>query len=84
MIDIQRLRTTRGVDLTVWPPRYDPAYVPSGQEEYWLPEIECADEAERNEIIFQKLIGYQITSRPETLPILPFKSRVKQVLLHLL
>jgi phenylacetate-CoA ligase len=55
MIDLQRLRTARGVDLTVWPPRYDRTYLPSGEEEYWLPEIECAEEADRNEIIFMKL-----------------------------
>jgi phenylacetate-CoA ligase len=55
MIDLQRLRTARGIDLTVWPPRYDSAYLPSSEEEYWLPEIECAAEADRNEIIFRKL-----------------------------
>src|SRR6266571_2396529 len=55
MIDPQRLRTARGVDLTAWPPRYDPAYLPSDKEEYWLPELECAGEAERNEIVFGKL-----------------------------
>src|SRR2546425_687086 len=55
MIDLQRLRTARGVDLTAWPPRYDPAYLPSDEEEYWLPEMECAGEADRNEIIFGKL-----------------------------
>src|SRR6059036_830266 len=55
MIDLQRLRTARGVDLTAWPPRYDTAYLPSDQEEYWLPELECAGEAERSEIVFGKL-----------------------------
>src|SRR5437667_11572625 len=55
MIDLQRLRTARGVDLTAWPPRYDTAYLPSDKEEYWLPELECAGEAERNEIVFGKL-----------------------------
>src|SRR2546422_88618 len=55
MIDLQRLRAARGVDLTVWPPRYDSAYLPPGEEEYWLPEMECAGEADRNEIIFGKL-----------------------------
>lgn len=54
-IDIQRLKTVRGVDLSVWPPRYDPAYRPRAGEEYWLPEIECAEPAERDEIIFRKL-----------------------------
>ena len=55
MIDLQRLRTARGADLTAWPPRYDPAYLPSNEEEYWLPQLECADEADRDEIIFGKL-----------------------------
>ena len=55
MIDLQRLRTARGVDLTAWPPRYDTAYLPSDKEEYWLPELECAGEAERSEIVFGKL-----------------------------
>jgi phenylacetate-CoA ligase len=55
LIDLQRLRTARGIDLTVWPPLYDPKYFPSSGEEYWLPEIECAEEPERNEIIFRKL-----------------------------
>ncbi len=55
MIDLQQLHTARGVDLTVWPPRYDRGYVPSSEQEYWLPEMECADESERNEIIFDKL-----------------------------
>ena len=54
-IDVQRLRNVRGVDLTVWPPRYDGAYCPPDGEEHWLPEIECAESAERNEIIFRKL-----------------------------
>src|SRR6266566_3226030 len=55
MINLQRLRTARGVDLTAWPPRYDTAYLPSDKEEYWLPELECAGEAERSEIVFGKL-----------------------------
>ncbi|PYS37325.1 MAG: phenylacetate--CoA ligase [Acidobacteria bacterium] len=55
MIDLQRLRTARGVDLTVWPPRYDRKFLPSAEEEHWLPELECADEADRDEIIFGKL-----------------------------
>ena len=45
----------RGNDLTVWPPRYDPTYRPSANDEYWFPEIECASPAERDEIIFLKL-----------------------------
>src|SRR3989304_524998 len=54
-IDLQRLKNTRGVDLSVWPPRYDPDYLPSATEEYWLPEVECASQSERDEIIFLKL-----------------------------
>jgi phenylacetate-CoA ligase len=50
------LRDTRGVDLTVWPPRYDPAYRPAPSAEHWLPEIECADPADRDALIFAKLI----------------------------
>src|SRR5437870_13457442 len=67
MIDLQRLRTTRRVDLTAWPPRYDTAYLPSDKEVYWLPELECAGEAERSEIVFGKLtnqIRYAWERRP--------------------
>ena len=45
----------RGVDLTVWPPRYDPAYRPAPTAEHWLPEIECADPAARDALILAKL-----------------------------
>lgn len=55
-INLQRLKDTRGIDLTVWPPRYDATYVPCAGQEHWLPEIECADKAERDEIIFRKLV----------------------------
>jgi phenylacetate-CoA ligase len=54
-IDLQQLARTRGVDLTVWPPRYDPAYRPRPDEEYWIPELECADPAARDEVVFAKL-----------------------------
>ncbi len=43
----------RGVDLSQWPPRYDPSYRPVG--EYWFPELECAEPEKRDEIIFAKL-----------------------------
>ena len=46
---------TRGVDLTCWPPRYDPRYLPAESEEFWSPEIECADPRARDELIFRKL-----------------------------
>lgn len=45
----------RGVDLTTWPPRYDPAYRPTPEDAYWLPEIECADPRQRDGIILAKL-----------------------------
>jgi len=45
----------RGVDLTVWPPRYDPAYRPAPDAEHWLPEVECADPAARDALVFAKL-----------------------------
>ncbi len=53
--DTERVRRTRGVDLSVWPPRYDPAYRPPAGDEHWLPELECADPAARDELIFAKL-----------------------------
>jgi phenylacetate-CoA ligase len=49
------LGRTRGVDLTVWPPRYDATYRPAPAAEHWLPEIECADPAARDALIFAKL-----------------------------
>src|SRR5262250_2811248 len=54
-LDVAGLRRMHGVDLTEWPPRYDPAYRPPADAEYWLPEVECADPAARNELIFAKL-----------------------------
>jgi phenylacetate-CoA ligase len=54
-INLQRVKNKRGVDLTVWPPRYDSTYRPRPGEEFWLPEIECADETDRNEIVFSNL-----------------------------
>ena len=53
--DLQQLKNSRGLDLAVWPPRYDPKYCPSSSEEYWFPEIECASDEERDELIFWKL-----------------------------
>ncbi len=55
-LEAAALRDSRGVDLTVWPPRYDPAYRPAPAAEHWLPEIECADPAERDALIFAKLV----------------------------
>src|SRR3989441_6040179 len=54
-IDRERLKRERGVDVTVWPPRYDPAYRPRPGAEHWLPEVECAEPAARDELIFAKL-----------------------------
>jgi len=54
-IDLDRIRRARGVDFAVWPPRYDPTYRPRPDEEHWLPEIECADPAARDELVFAKL-----------------------------
>jgi phenylacetate-CoA ligase len=53
--DALSLLKARGADLSVWPPRYDPAYVPEENAEYWLPELECAKPEVRDEVIFQKL-----------------------------
>jgi phenylacetate-CoA ligase len=55
MIDLAAVARRRGVDLTCWPPRYDPAYRPASDAEYWLPEVECADPRERDELILFKL-----------------------------
>ncbi len=53
-LDRARL-AARGVDLSVWPPRYDPAYRPAPDAEHWLPEVECADPAARDRLILAKL-----------------------------
>ena len=54
-IDLDSLRASRGIDLTVWPPRYDATYRPDRAAEHWLPEVECADPATRDELILFKL-----------------------------
>jgi phenylacetate-CoA ligase len=46
---------TAGVDLTVWPPRYDPAYRPDPAAEYWFPALECCDTGTRDALILEKL-----------------------------
>ncbi len=38
-----------------WPPRYDPAWRPAPDAEYWAPELECADPKTRDEIVLAKL-----------------------------
>ena len=54
-LDLQEIKKKRGLDLTVWPPRYDPGYLPADGEEYWCPELECAATQDRDEVIFRKL-----------------------------
>jgi phenylacetate-CoA ligase len=54
-LDLDALRKSRGVDLAVWPPRYDPAYRPTAGAEHWLPEVECADPRDRDALILAKL-----------------------------
>ena len=54
-LDLEALRRTRGVDLTVWPPRHDPGYRPRPDETCWLPEVECAPAAARDDLIYAKL-----------------------------
>ena len=43
--------------LPVWPPRYDPAYRPAAGAEYWDKDLECADPADRDRVILDKLRG---------------------------
>lgn len=54
-INVQQLKKTRGLDLTVWPTQYDASYLPRPGAEHWVPEIECAELASRDEVIFGKL-----------------------------
>jgi phenylacetate-CoA ligase len=54
-LDLGALRRERGVELDVWPPRYDPAYRPAADAEHWLPEVECAPPAARDALICAKL-----------------------------
>jgi len=43
------------VDLSVWPPQYDPSYRPAPDQDYWSPEVECARPEAREQVIVQKL-----------------------------
>src|SRR3970282_1867390 len=54
-LDLEALRRARGIDLAVWPPRYDSAYAPRPDEACWLPEIEWAPAGARDELILAKL-----------------------------
>ncbi len=46
---------TTGVDLSVWPPRYDAAYRPDPASEHWFPELECMEPRARDALILAKL-----------------------------
>jgi phenylacetate-CoA ligase len=54
-LDLRALGRRRGVDFSAWPPIYDTAYRPGPDQEHWLPEVECADPAARDELILAKL-----------------------------
>jgi phenylacetate-CoA ligase len=54
-LDLDGIRRIRGVDLAVWPPRYDPAYRPDPGAEHWLPEVECAEPVDRDALVLAKL-----------------------------
>jgi len=54
-VNLTAIAPLRGVDLTVWPPRYDPGYRPGDGCDYWFPELECAAPEVRDELIFRKL-----------------------------
>jgi phenylacetate-CoA ligase len=41
--------------MTDWPPRYDPAWLPPPDAEYWAPGLECAKPAARDQVILAKL-----------------------------
>jgi phenylacetate-CoA ligase len=58
-LDLEQVRRDRGVDYTVWPPRYDAAYRPPPGAEHWLPEVECAPREARDALILAKL-RYQV------------------------
>ena len=55
--DVLTALRSRGTDFSVWPPVYDASYRPADGDEYWLPELECANPGLRDEIIFRKLTG---------------------------
>lgn len=54
-LDLDAIRRLRGVDLTVWPPRYDATWRPPAEAEHWLPEVECAEPRAREALILAKL-----------------------------
>jgi phenylacetate-CoA ligase len=92
-LDAAALRGTRGVDLTVWPPRYDPAYRPAPDAEHWLPEVECAplrgDRMANGECrhrtgmhLWQDLVYTEVCD-PETHRAVPFGDEGTPVYTHL-
>jgi phenylacetate-CoA ligase len=54
-IDLSALASSNGIDLRVWPPRYDPTYRPPPDADHWMPELEGCDPVERDVVIFAKL-----------------------------
>jgi phenylacetate-CoA ligase len=54
-VDLTTIAARRGVDLSVWPPRYDTSYLPDSTAEAWLPELEFADPADRETVVLAKL-----------------------------
>jgi phenylacetate-CoA ligase len=50
-----KVQEVPGIDLSVWPPRYDPTYRPKDTDDYWFPQLECADPDVRDRIILRKL-----------------------------
>jgi phenylacetate-CoA ligase len=54
-LDLDAIQRSRGVDLRVWPPRYDPAYRPPPDGRHWLPEVECAPPETRDGLVLAKL-----------------------------
>ncbi len=54
-IGLDRIASSRGIDLSRWPPHYDPAYRPDLKSPFWFPEIECAAPADQEQLIFAKL-----------------------------
>ncbi|MFL5430964.1 MAG: phenylacetate--CoA ligase family protein [Myxococcales bacterium] len=54
-LDLDRIARDRGVDLRVWPPRYDASYRPPPGDLHWLPDVERATPEDRDALILSKL-----------------------------
>jgi phenylacetate-CoA ligase len=66
-LDLAQIARKRGVDLSTWPPRYERSYRPTPEEPDWLPELERADPADRDAVVFAKLsaqVGYAWEKSP--------------------